>query len=691
MQLYVYGCEDGKPKLLEYLETNPDPYHHALVLWLLIGDESNDTEEAFRKILAKVTDDPKNPFSPNLEWGYVNQPTIPLFMRTLAFEKKEDIHRIAGMTLTVDHAEPLTCLVEDPVPLGEVAFMQGKHKDFLSAARIFLSCQETDPFKRDVIDKRLALKAYWEGYDRAPKGTYDFQREGYGRRDRDWYHKFKTFKIPVYEAAEACYHGSFSHYLMKWMPQPMDEKAAYEGLIQGTGWDYSPLEYISRETMVEEFDTRKASETVKRPKLFLAMHGTTTKAWQAQQDVFPDFRIKRPYAFSHTEEGGAGGAINGLIEIRPELVNGRLRLYVGNPQSVYYKATAIIDWKEGRKERYEHYKYVADNGREIISRIRLRKGFQEIELEEVGRTNDGVFIFEAQGNHDALSNLSVEVFLEFFEKNSEFSVNLFDGEYARFLTLGKILLKQSAEKNSTEYAALCKYYGKFQKAAETYRALLKAEPKNVDLYFDFGDMYLNSGFYKQAAKISEQAVKALPKEADLWSSLAYARYLNDDYRKASEAYATVVSLDPQDVPSLRYQGDCLLLAGDKDTALACYRKLPKEDAPLMDIAMLWLTARLNGQEGAEELEELKSVWEKSENSQSKNFVGVLTAWMRDTDILAKASAKSDLCSIYTGIGLRSLLRGKKENAKKAFKTAVSMKIPNLFEYKISRMQLKEMQ
>ncbi len=84
-------------------------------------------------------------------------------------------------------------------------------------------------------------------------------------------------------------------------------------------------------------------------------------------------------------------------------------------------------------------------------------------------------------------------------------------------------------KNISTQAKLAFEEGKYKKALDFYKELLKMHSKNSNLYYNLGVIYLKEANYIKAAQAFEKVVCLNPSDADAYYNLGvlYESYLND--------------------------------------------------------------------------------------------------------------------------------------------------------------------
>ncbi len=119
------------------------------------------------------------------------------------------------------------------------------------------------------------------------------------------------------------------------------------------------------------------------------------------------------------------------------------------------------------------------------------------------------------------------------------------------------------------YSELAAAYGNrgeyFSKAAEAYRAALKADPSATFIAEELSDLYIQSGRLREAVLDAEDALKQNPNDLNSRRLLAriYTHLIGDSQtnqidsdmvKKAIEQYQKITEADPKDVGKLDHAG-----------------------------------------------------------------------------------------------------------------------------------------
>jgi Tfp pilus assembly protein PilF len=78
--------------------------------------------------------------------------------------------------------------------------------------------------------------------------------------------------------------------------------------------------------------------------------------------------------------------------------------------------------------------------------------------------------------------------------------------------------------------------------------------------------YVERGWYRRAVGLLRQATQLAPFNADAWNELGFAYRNVENYNKSAQAYDRALSLEPEHLGALNYQGFMFLETNDPDSA-----------------------------------------------------------------------------------------------------------------------------
>ena len=196
------------------------------------------------------------------------------------------------------------------------------------------------------------------------------------------------------------------------------------------------------------------------------------------------------------------------------------------------------------------------------------------------------------------------------------------------------------------YAELAAAYGNrgeyFSKAADAYRAALKADPSATFIAEELSDLYIQSGRLREAVLDAEDALKQNPNDLNSRRLLAriYTHLIGDQndsdmVKKAIEQYQKITEADPKDVDSWIMLGRLQKAIMNSTEAMAAYKKALELDADNED-AMTGLStvyADLGDNKAAAEM--LRKVAEKDPNPRSLTSLAGVYEQLKDYSLAAE--------------------------------------------------------
>jgi tetratricopeptide (TPR) repeat protein len=200
------------------------------------------------------------------------------------------------------------------------------------------------------------------------------------------------------------------------------------------------------------------------------------------------------------------------------------------------------------------------------------------------------------------------------------------------------------------YSELAAAYGNrgeyFNKAAESYRAALKADPSATFIAEELSDLYIQSGRLREAVLDAEEAIKQSPNDLNSRRLLAriYTHLIGDSQnnqidpdmvKKAIEQYQKITEADPKDIDSWIMLGRLQKALMNSTEAMAAYKKALELDAANED-AMTGLAtvyADLGDNKAAAEM--LRKVADKDPNPRSLTSLANVYEQLKDYSLAAE--------------------------------------------------------
>src|SRR5215471_12569286 len=156
------------------------------------------------------------------------------------------------------------------------------------------------------------------------------------------------------------------------------------------------------------------------------------------------------------------------------------------------------------------------------------------------------------------------------------------------------------------YSELAAAYGNrgdyFNKAVESYRAALKADPNASFIAEELSDLYIQSGRLREAVMEAEDALKQNPNDLNARRLLAriYTRMIGDSQanridenmvKKAIEQFQKITAGDPKDLESWLMLGRLDKIAQNSTDAIKAYQKAleldPNNEDGMTGLAMVY--------------------------------------------------------------------------------------------------------
>ena len=200
------------------------------------------------------------------------------------------------------------------------------------------------------------------------------------------------------------------------------------------------------------------------------------------------------------------------------------------------------------------------------------------------------------------------------------------------------------------YSELAAAYGNrgeyFSKAADAYRAALKADPSATFIAEELSDLYIQSGRLREAVLDAEESLKQNPNDLNSRRLLAriYTHLIGDSQtnqidpdmvKKAIEQYQKITETDPKDVDSWIMLGRLQKALMNSTEAMAAYKKALELDANNED-AMTGLAtvyADLGDNKAAAEM--LRKVADKDPNPRSLTSLAGVYEQLKDYSLAAE--------------------------------------------------------
>ncbi len=200
------------------------------------------------------------------------------------------------------------------------------------------------------------------------------------------------------------------------------------------------------------------------------------------------------------------------------------------------------------------------------------------------------------------------------------------------------------------YAELAAAYGNrgdyFNKAVESYKAALKADPNATFISEELSDLYIQSGRLREAVTEAEDALKQNPSDLNSRRLLAriYTRMIGDSQankidenmvKKAIEQYQKITDSDPKDIESWLMLGRLDKIAQNSTDAMTAYKKALEMDPDNEDaktgLAMVY--ADLGDNKAAADL--LRKLADKNPSPRSLTSLAEVYEQLKDYSLAAE--------------------------------------------------------
>jgi len=191
----------------------------------------------------------------------------------------------------------------------------------------------------------------------------------------------------------------------------------------------------------------------------------------------------------------------------------------------------------------------------------------------------------------------------------------------------------------------------FNKAVESYKAALKADPNATFISEELSDLYIQSGRLREAVTEAEDALKANPSDLNARRLLAriYTRMIGDAQanridesmvKKAIEQYQKITEGDPKDIESWLMLGRLDKIAQNSTEAMNAYKKAlaidPDNEDANTGLAMVYVD--LGDNKAAAEL--LRKITEKNPSARSLTSLAEVYEQLKDYSLAAETLRKA---------------------------------------------------
>jgi tetratricopeptide (TPR) repeat protein len=381
--------------------------------------------------------------------------------------------------------------------------------------------------------------------------------------------------------------GNWSGWIpyLDWIPrywqeqQKVDLLIKYTGNIAGTSDFLDQLDLIPHDRLEALFAAKGTQSDTYPIDIYRAYHSVASHA----NGAFPPFPVRvtsdaeaRPYVMGRTGQlGEYDGVVSGIAKLRPELVEGRLRLHLFLEQVTSYAAHFQVF---GRDNLFGQYtpadggqRYIIDHGRALIEAVKLLRGNVAVPVTDKGLDEEGALVFEAEVGDSGIESLIAEIDLGYFDDRRQLVFELFGSDYAVRVRRGAsaaarakaaLITAPSQAQTYLELARAEASQGHMSAAVAVYQRVLAAQSSNVDLWMEVANLHAVIEDHPGAGEVLRAGLAANPGNYALLTELANALFLAGQYAEAAVRYADLAKSAPDEPLFSMWQGVTLLLAGD---------------------------------------------------------------------------------------------------------------------------------
>ncbi len=429
--LHYYGLDMGDAALIDYLR---DPDDKDLVLRavsVLLDSAGPAVLGAMRSIVQKYSEGLARKDD---ALTTMLQPALsPSALYLLGYGNMDDWRLVASLEMDEDFALDLALLVEDARPLVDYFFglidaaeispiiVADAYDGWTSAlASLCPALRDLEPGHQAAVEEHIASALAELG------AAVNFSGRGPGsdrKSARAFYHLRKSFCRATGAAAELVFEQNTNFFWsdMTWIPQPW----LVEGIVKSPYWYQwqTPLEYVPHADLAKALKEHNPEDT-EILDIYLAYHEVASYAQMLMKDEFPGGVERRAFVLTNSDPAGA---LSGVLNLRPELLDGKLRLGLWFDLADYSVGTMISAAPQFFRQM------VTSRGEGLIGKIQLRRGDEIIPVVKVESAGEGGFVYEAGMGEPDLSNLYLHVTLKLFDQTWPLDFDLFASDYARNL------------------------------------------------------------------------------------------------------------------------------------------------------------------------------------------------------------------------------------------------------------------
>lgn len=630
----------------------------------------------------------------------------------LAYGNLKDWRQIAATPILVSAIGRVISIFDDPV--AAIRFdlgLSSDRKPYYRPRQAAANCRwflDLPPARFDSVHKEIE-QALYKALRKSARANS--KSSSIARQVRYEYRTHAGWCRPQANVAETIYNRGPVWILneARWIPRNWDSKGTIANYLKADagGADTGRLDGIGHKALAVAFGDGKAPSNIKMPDLFLAYHKVASR--RCTQDLC---------AAVFRSNDDPPGAVTANYRIRPYFLNDRLRIAL-RPRSGTYKQTSLASMIGGM---LHHVDSVRDSaGKSLIREAFLMRGDKKIALKEVGRNEQGEYLYEAKLDKLDLRDLRLHFRLQFVKQTEAIDFDLTAVPAARDLRIAAKEIaraSQQAKSAPSDNTALRRWgdglrrTGQLDAAWQKYETILRGNPQDAALWLTAGRMFSKLELHKQAQKVLAEGVEkfggraARPKTkpyARLGLALANAAFKNEDYATSEKSYGLVAGLMPRDTRWKWWQAANQMILGRYPEANAFFRTAGSRYQGLRSPLFRYLSAVRGAKDdagpAAKALEEplnrmfdrlhLKKKAKLPEGKRREIIAAILSPGNTEAENMALGTVKntSENCTLQTLLGVRDLGGANDKLARARLKSAVSTCEPRRLERRLARAEL----
>ncbi|MGQ0628638.1 MAG: hypothetical protein ACT4PL_11130 [Phycisphaerales bacterium] len=385
---------------------------------------------------------------------------------------------------------------------------------------------------------------------------------------------------------------------------------------------------------------------------------------------------RRAFLVRRAEAGKIyGGAISGILNVQPRVVGDRILLELWFELAPAYLGGSLVDYKEGKAENYEHHRFVADFGRELLDRVSLRCAGAPLETRLLGRDR-GRFLYEAPLGERTLTGLFAQVDLRFFDQQLSFGFDFSTTGFGRALrrdlaSVTDLRATVDAKPSAENVTRLSDALAAAGRATEASQAILAyALPaKDPALALRAVDTLSAAELHAAAAQCWKRIIDAKLAPPGAEFDRAAAEFAAGNFAEAGAAFTALMQADANDRDARFFAGAAAFLQNDDASAtrILCETDWPPEYPVALALQYLLTTDKARAQELAKQMREVALA--RPDDTRLRHIVGTM---LSSKDLIKDATDFSDgpiRCRLLCFEGLLSQRAGRIEQARERFNLA----------------------